>query len=143
MLFRTGRQDEAMDRLVEHGKVTVCRTEAEANAAQVADWWQRFSTGQRAGMIAFTHAETTRLNAAARQLLRHAGRLGDQALTVADREFRQGDHVVCGRNARQRLGIVNGTRGTVTALDPSHGTLTIRTDDGQVVTLPPLVHHRQ
>jgi hypothetical protein len=136
LLFRTGRQDEAMDRLVEHGKVIVCRTEAEANAAQVADWWQRFSTGQHAGMIAFTHAETARLNTAARELLRQAGRLGDEALTVGDREFRPGDHVVCGRNARKRLGIVNGTRGQVVALDADRSTLTIRTDDDQVVTLP-------
>jgi conjugative relaxase-like TrwC/TraI family protein len=136
LLFRTGRHAEAMDRLVEHGKVIVCRTEDEANAAQVADWWQHFSTGQHAGMIAFTHSETTRLNTAARQLLRQAGRLGDQALTVTDREFRTGDHIVCGRNARKRLGIVNGTRATVLALDPTHRTLTIRTDDQQVVTLP-------
>jgi len=136
LLFRTGRQDEAIDRLVEHGKVIVCRTEAEANAAQVADWWVRFSTGQRAGMIAFTHAETTSLNTAAHQLMLQAGRLGDEALTIVDREFRTGDHIVCGRNARKRLGIVNGTRATVVALDPERRTLTIRTDDDQTVTLP-------
>jgi hypothetical protein len=53
-LFRNHRQDEAMDRLVEHGKVIVCRSEAEANAVQVRDWWQRFSGGQQAGMIAFS-----------------------------------------------------------------------------------------
>jgi conjugative relaxase-like TrwC/TraI family protein len=136
LLFRTGRQQEALDRLVEHGKVIVCRTQAEANAAQVADWWQRFSAGQRATMIAFTHAETTSLNAAAHQLMLQAGRLGDQTLIVDDREFREGDHIVCGRNARKRLDIVNGTRATVIALDPERRTLTIRTDNDQVVTLP-------
>lgn len=136
LLFRTGRQQEALDQLVQHGKVIVCRTQAEANAAQVADWWQRFSTGQHAGMIAFTHAETTSLNTAAHQLMLQAGRLGDQTLIVDDREFRPGDHVVCGRNARKRLGIVNGTRGQVTEVDPDRRTLTIRTDDQQVVTLP-------
>jgi conjugative relaxase-like TrwC/TraI family protein len=136
LLFRAGRQADAIDRLVQHGKVIVCRTEDEANAAQVADWWQHFSKGQHAGMIAFTHAETTRLNNAARHLLLSAGHLGDQALTVADRDFRTGDHIVCGRNARQRLGIVNGTRATVTALNQKHRTLTVRTDDDQEVTLP-------
>jgi ATP-dependent exoDNAse (exonuclease V) alpha subunit len=75
-LFRAGRQHEAFDRLVEHGKVIVCRTEAEANAAQVRDWWQRFRDGQQAGMIAFTRAETMRLNVAARELMAEAGRLG-------------------------------------------------------------------
>jgi hypothetical protein len=29
--------------------VIVCRSEAEANAAQVRDWWHRFRDGQQAG----------------------------------------------------------------------------------------------
>jgi conjugative relaxase-like TrwC/TraI family protein len=135
-LFRAGRQDEAFDRLVAHGKVVVCRTEAEANAAQVRDWWQRFRQGQQAGMIAFTRAETAHLNTAARELMAEDGRLGPDILRVADREFRVGDRVVCGRNARSRLGVVNGTRGQVTALDPECRTLTIETDEGRTVTLP-------
>ena len=135
-LFRAGRQEEAFDRLVTHGKVIVCRSEAEANAVQVRDWWQRFRQGQQAGMIAFTRAETTRLNTAARQLMAEDGRLGPDALQVAEREFRVGDQVVCGRNARTRLGVVNGTRGQVTDLDPTRRTLTIRTDEGWEVTLP-------
>jgi conjugative relaxase-like TrwC/TraI family protein len=135
-LFRSGRQEEALDRLVAHGKVVVCRTEPEANAAQVRDWWQRFRDGQQAGMIAFTRAETTRLNAAARQLMAEAGRLGPEVLQVAEREFRVGDQIVCGRNARRRLGVVNGTRGQVTALDAGRRTLTVRTDEGQMVALP-------
>ena len=135
-LFRAGRQEEAFDRLVEHGKVIVCRTEAEANAAQVRDWWQRFRDGQQAGMIAFSRAETTRLNTAARLLMAEDGRLGPQALQVGEREFRVGDRVVCGRNARARLRVVNGTRGVVTVLDPTRRTLTIQTDEGQDVTLP-------
>jgi hypothetical protein len=46
--------------------------------------------------------------------------------------------VVCGRNAISQLGIANGTRGTVTALDPEARTLTIRVDarDPKEVTLP-------
>jgi conjugative relaxase-like TrwC/TraI family protein len=135
-LFRAGRQEEALDRLVAHGKVIVCRTEMEANAAQVRDWWQRFRDGQQAGMIAFTRAETTRLNTAARALMAEAGRLGPDALQVAEREFRVGDRVVCGRNARARLGVVNGTRGQVTALDPARRALTVRIDEGREVTLP-------
>ena len=135
-LFRNHRSDEAMDRLVEHGKVIVCRSETEANAAQVRDWWQRFSTGQQTGMIAFSRAEIARLNTAARERMAQDGRLGRDALEVGEREFRIGDRVVCGRNARARLGVVNGTRGQVTALDPSQRTITIITDDEKSVTLP-------
>jgi ATP-dependent exoDNAse (exonuclease V) alpha subunit len=64
------------------------------------------------------------------------GRLGPDALQVGEREFRVGDRVVCGRNARARLGVVNGTRGQVVALDPNQRTLTITTDDGKTVRLP-------
>jgi conjugative relaxase-like TrwC/TraI family protein len=135
-LFRDHRHEEAMDRLVEHGKVIVCRSEAEANAVQVRDWWQRFRNGQQAGMIAFSRAEIARLNAVARQCMTGDGRLGPDALQVGEREFRVGDRVVCGRNARARLGVVNGTRGQVVALDPNQRTLTITTDDGKTVRLP-------
>jgi hypothetical protein len=46
--------------------------------------------------------------------------------------------VVCGRNAIGQLGVANGTRGTVTALDPQARSLTIRLDgkDAREVTLP-------
>jgi ATP-dependent exoDNAse (exonuclease V) alpha subunit len=93
-LFRNHRHEEAMDRLVTHGKVIVCRSEAEANAAQIRDWWHRFREGHRAGMIAFSRAEVARLNAAARQCMGEAGRLGRDALQVGEREFRVGDRIV-------------------------------------------------
>ena len=35
---------------------------------------------------------------------------------------------MCGRNAIAQLGVANGTRGTITALDPHARTLTIRVD---------------
>jgi hypothetical protein len=46
--------------------------------------------------------------------------------------------VVCGRNAIAQLGVANGTRGTITALDPQARTLTIRMDgkEPREVTLP-------
>ena len=125
-----------MDRLVTHGKVIVCRSEAEANAAQVRDWWSGSGKAEQAGMIAFSRAEIARLNVAARERMVPDGRLGPDALQVGEREFRVGDRIVCGRNARARLGVVNGTRGQVTALDPDQRALTVTTDDHKTVTLP-------
>jgi hypothetical protein len=45
---------------------------------------------------------------------------------------------VCGHNAIAELGVANGSRGTITALDSQERTLTIRLDgaDGREVTLP-------
>jgi hypothetical protein len=57
---------------------------------------------------------------------------------VEDRELRVGDRVVCGHNALRQLGVANGTRGVVTALDPKARTLTICVDgrEPKEVVLP-------
>jgi hypothetical protein len=49
-----------------------------------------------------------------------------------------GDRVVCGHNAIAELGVANGSRGTITALDAQARTLTLRLDgsDGRELMLP-------
>jgi hypothetical protein len=64
------------------------------------------------------------------------GRLGPQALTVDGQEYAVGDRIVTLRNQRRRLGVANGTRGTVTAVDEAVGALEVRTDHGRTVRLP-------
>ena len=63
---------------------------------------------------------------------------GDERLQVEDRHLAVGDRVVCGHNAIADLGVANGSRGTITALDSQERTLTIRLDgaDGRTVVLP-------
>jgi hypothetical protein len=89
-------------------------------------------------VLAARQAEVDRLNSNCQHLLALRGRLGPERLQVEDRELRVGDRVVCGHNAIRRLGVANGTRGTVTALDSERRSLTIRTDgkDPAEVTLP-------
>jgi hypothetical protein len=57
---------------------------------------------------------------------------------VEDRQLAVGDRVVCGHNAIAELGVANGSRGVVTALDPQARSLTVRLDgtDGREVSLP-------
>ena len=51
---------------------------------------------------------------------------------------RPGDRLVCRRNDyRAGLDVRNGTRGTVAAVDPEAGALTLRADDGRAIVLPP------
>jgi hypothetical protein len=66
------------------------------------------------------------------------GRLGPDRLQVEDLKLAVGDRVVCGRNAIGQLRVANGTRGTITALDPQARTLTVCLDgkDAREVTLP-------
>jgi hypothetical protein len=89
-------------------------------------------------VLAGRRAEVDRLNTACQELLAAHGRLGPDRLQVEDRRLAVGDRVVCGRNAIADLGIANGTRGTVAALDPEARTLTIRVDgrEPQEVVLP-------
>jgi ATP-dependent exoDNAse (exonuclease V) alpha subunit len=89
-------------------------------------------------VLAGRRAEVDRLNVACQELLAAQGRLGPDRLQVEDRRLAVGNRVVCGRNAIDKLGIANGTRGTITALDPDARSITIRVDgkEPREVTLP-------
>src|SRR3954471_3517115 len=86
-------------------------------------------------MIAMRRDDVADLNGRARALMRANGHLGPDALRIGDRELAVGDHVVTLKNARH-LGVVNGTRGTVTGFDAHAVALAVRTSDGRDVTLP-------
>lgn len=62
------------------------------------------------------------------------GRLGRERLETHG-EFAAGDRVVCRRNS-DRLGVRNGTRGTVEAIDREQQSLCVVTDRGDRIVLP-------
>jgi hypothetical protein len=83
-------------------------------------------------VLAARRAEVDRLNTACQELLAARGRLGPQRLQVEDQKLVVGDRVVCGHNAIGELGVANGSRGTITALDPHARTLTVRLDGRRI-----------
>jgi ATP-dependent exoDNAse (exonuclease V) alpha subunit len=89
-------------------------------------------------VLAARRAEVDRLNTACQELLAARGRLGGERVQVEDRELAVGDRVVFGHNAIAELGVANGSRGTIIALDPQARTLTVRLDgtDRREVVLP-------
>jgi hypothetical protein len=89
-------------------------------------------------VLAARRAEVDRLNTACQELLAARGRLGGERLQVEDRQLAVGDRIVCGKNAIGELGVANGSRGVVTALDPQTRTLTLHLDgpDDRTVVLP-------
>lgn len=105
--------------------------DTDATAARqrlLEDWWQDASRDRsRNVMLAYRREDVQDLNQAAHELMRRSGRLGRQAVSFDEREFRVGDQVVCRRNDT-RLGLRNGTRGTIVNLDET--TLTMRDDNG-------------
>ena len=81
-------------------------------------------------MLAVRRTDVDELNLRARAHMNAAGRLTGPVLTVpvsayADRSFAVDDLVIARRNDYS-CGLINGQRGTVTAVDPPAGTLTVQ-----------------
>jgi hypothetical protein len=142
-LVRSGLVDEAVAAYRAHDRVVAADSKPAATLALLQDWWAAWQQAEQdpsedVALLAYRRSEVDRLNTACQQLLAAQGRLGPDRLQIEDRQLAVGDRVVCGRNAIAQLGIANGTRGTITALDPHARTLTIQVDGKQPreVTLP-------
>jgi conjugative relaxase-like TrwC/TraI family protein len=142
-LVRSGLVEEAVAAYREHQRVVVAESKTAATLALLQDWWQAYQDAERdpsqdVVVLAHRRAEVDRLNTHCQRLLALQGRLGPERLQVEDRQLAVGDRVVCGHNAIAQLGVANGSRGTIAALDPQERTLTIRLDGttGREVLLP-------
>jgi conjugative relaxase-like TrwC/TraI family protein len=139
--MRDGDIDPAVQAYREHGRLVAAETSAQLKQALLADWWQAFQHTQRdpqqtVVILARLRAEVDQFNTACQQLRAQAGHLGAERLQVGDRSFAVGDLVVCGKNALRQLGVANATRGRITAIDPTHRSITLQLEDGKQVTLP-------
>lgn len=134
-LLRNGEAGPALDRYVAHGRVTVADTTAGARALLAADWWDATitTTDSPPVMIAARRVDVADLNGLGRRLMVESGRLTGETLTADGKDYQAGDRIVCLKNDR-RLGVHNGSRGTVTSTDD--GALTVRLDTGPDVALP-------
>jgi conjugative relaxase-like TrwC/TraI family protein len=132
---RAGRPDELVESLRRRGRVTIAPDVQQTRQSLVSDWWQGAQAEgiENAVMIALRRSEVRELNDLARERMRQDGRLGDRELTVEDRAFAVGDRVVTRHNA-PALGVVNGSRGTITHID--HDGARLRLDDEREVQLP-------
>jgi conjugative relaxase-like TrwC/TraI family protein len=142
-LVRSGLVEEAVAAYRAHDRVVAAESKPAATLALLQDWWQAWQEAERdpakdVVVLAGRRADVDRLNTACQELLAAHGRLGPDRLQIEDRQLAVGDRVVCGRNAISQLGVANGTRGTITALDRDARTLTIRLDgkEPREVTLP-------
>jgi conjugative relaxase-like TrwC/TraI family protein len=142
-LVRGGLVEDAVAAYQAHDRVVAADSKPAATLALLQDWWAAWQQAdhdpsQEVVVLAARRAEVDRLNTACQELLTARGRLGPDRLQVEDRQLAVGDRVVCGHNAIGELRVANGSRGTITALDPQARTLTLRLDrrDGREVTLP-------
>jgi ATP-dependent exoDNAse (exonuclease V) alpha subunit len=142
-LVRSGLVEEAVAAYQAHDRVVAADSKPAATLALLQDWWTAWQEAdhdpaQEVIVLAARRTEVDRLNTACQELLAARRRLGGERLQVEDRQLAVGDRVVCGHNAIGELGVANGSRGVVTALDPQARTLTVRLDgkDGHEITLP-------
>jgi Ti-type conjugative transfer relaxase TraA len=114
--LRSGSVAAAVSAYEQAGRVTLAPNAEVARDALVDAWWQARQAGDEVMMYAVRRSDVDDLNARARARMDAAGLLGDDRLRVAGRELAPGDQVMCLRNDR-RLGVRNGTVGTVAAIE--------------------------
>jgi conjugative relaxase-like TrwC/TraI family protein len=133
--LRVGNIDTAFDSYQQHHRVVHAPTAIDVRNQLAADWYAATLTGDDTLMVAHHNHDVDDLNRRARRHRRADGTLHGPTLTIADVDYQAGDRVVCLRNDR-KLGVRNGTRATITSLEPDARTVTIRTDQHTAFTLP-------
>lgn len=133
--LRHGRGSEAVAEYQREGRVTVAETAEETRAVMISDWWKAQAEGLDTILVAARRDDVADLNARARALLREAGEVKEDLIRIGERTFALGDRVMALRN-RKGLGLINGMRGRITAIDTKRLEVTMRSDDGAEITLP-------
>ena len=128
--LRQERGLEAWESFRQHDAVRVLPGADERRQAMVADYTAATQSGHDTVMLTLRRDEVADLNQLARGAADLEGRLGEQAATVAGREYRIGDQLICLQNAGR---IRNGTRGELVAIEGD--ILQLRTATGEEMTI--------
>lgn len=131
--LRHGKAGAAIERLRRHGRITTTETPAQARHQMVQDWQAARRAGEDPLMLAIRRSDVEELNQLARAALVATGAVRAEGITACGRTFSVGDRVMTLSN-RRYLGIVNGDRGTITAI--SHQQVDVALDRGLQVRLP-------
>ncbi len=134
--LRDGNIDAALSAYREHDRLVATETPGQLKETMLSDWWQSFQQGSRVVILAYRRDEVDQFNTACQQLRDGNGELGAERLQVRDRSFAVGDRVVCGKNAIRALGVANGSRGQVVAVDLEDRSMTLKLEGGREVRLP-------
>jgi conjugative relaxase-like TrwC/TraI family protein len=136
---RAGNLEQAIAAYAEHDRIQAFEARDDRDRALVADWWQAQQAGEQPVIYAHHRAQVDQLNQVCQRLRAQAGELGPERLVVGDQSFAVGDVVVLGANAKDRLGVVNGTTAIIQDLDLRGRAMTVRTleeEPPQTVRLP-------
>jgi conjugative relaxase-like TrwC/TraI family protein len=134
--LRHGELDTALATYRSHGRIHTGDTAEQIRAKLVDDWWVTAKDDLPGSvMIGLRRSDVADLNHRARARMLTAGRLTGPALHAGENELRAGDRIVCLRNA-PKLGVVNGTRATITHIHPVTRSVEAVDDRGLRLALP-------
>jgi conjugative relaxase-like TrwC/TraI family protein len=136
---RAGNLEQAIAAYAEHDRIRAFEARDDRDRALIDDWWQAHQAGEQPVIYAHRRAQVDQLNQVCQRLRAETGQLGSERLTVGDRTFAVGDQVVLGANAKDRLGVVNGTTAVILELDVPGRAMSVRALEGEpprTVTLP-------
>jgi ATP-dependent exoDNAse (exonuclease V) alpha subunit len=125
--IRAGNLEQAIAAYAEHDRIRAFEARDDRDRALVSDWWQAHQGGEQPVIYAHRRVQVDQLNQVCQRLRADHGQLGSERLTVGDRTFAVGDAVVLGANAKDRLGVVNGTTAVILELDVPGRAMTVRT----------------
>lgn len=131
--LRAGRTREWARSLDDRGRLVTADTADQLRERLVDDWYQARTGGHDAIMLAHRRRDVADLNDRARDRLRADDQLSGPDVTLGERTYAVGDHVVC-RHNDTALDVINGDRGTIEQVD--HGHARIRLDNDREVHLP-------
>ena len=139
--LRDGDVVKAIAAYQRHHRLQIRDSISELTGTLLDDYEQHLTRHEpnRVLVVASSRGDARRLNAQLRQRLLEHGRLGLDELRVelghgGARGYRRGEQVLVTANEYQ-LGLLNGTRGTVTRLDQTAQAMTVRLDDGRTIDL--------
>jgi conjugative relaxase-like TrwC/TraI family protein len=133
--LRLGHAPEALAAYEAHDRIHH-RAEPERTVEAMVDrWWATVGDGGDALMLGARHDAVRALNARARQRMLDAGKLTGVAARIGQLDLAVGDQVL-GLSNDYRTGMLNGTRGTVTAIDEKSSQIEVATADGTSRRVP-------
>jgi conjugative relaxase-like TrwC/TraI family protein len=136
---RAGNLEQAIAAYAEHDRIRAFEARDDRDRSLVLDWWQAHAAGEQPVIYSHRRTQVDQLNSVCQRLRGEHGQLGPERLMVGDRVFAVGDVVVLGANAKDRLGVVNGTTALILELDVPGRAMTVRTledEPAKTVRLP-------
>lgn len=131
--LRDGHIDRALQRMEQSGSLTIGDNADRVHGRMAEDWYLSHATGRDSVMLALHRSDVADLNQRARVHLIANDHLGPVVLASDDLELRIGDRVLALRNDR-KVGVVNGTIGTVAGADSD--AVHVETGDGDRLAVP-------